>query len=45
MVRKLSADAGAADVDAEKEEWGPALLAWASWTDSGTPRWQLIAAA
>ncbi len=45
MVRRPAADSDAADVDATKDEWGPALLTWASWTDSGTPRWQLVPAA
>jgi hypothetical protein len=43
MVRRLAGDEGQADVEAAKEEWGPALLTWATWTDSGTPRWYLVA--
>lgn len=45
LVRPGAGDQGMADVDAEKEEWGPALLTWASWTESAAPRWLLVAAA
>lgn len=44
MVRRVAGDDGPTDVAAAKEEWGPALLTWASWSDSGTPRWYLAAA-
>jgi len=45
MVRRLSGDDGPREVDAEKDEWGRVLLAWASWSDSTAPRWFLAAAA
>ena len=43
MVRGVAGDDGPADVDAEKEDWARALLAWASWSDSRAPRWFLVA--
>ncbi len=44
MVRPVAGDDGPRHADAEKKQWGPALLAWASWSDSGAPRWFLVAA-
>ena len=42
MVRRRAGDDGPRDVDVEKEEWGRALLAWASWSDASAPRWFLV---
>jgi hypothetical protein len=43
MVRRVAGDDGPSHVHTEKEEWGRVLLAWSSWSDSGTPRWFVVA--
>jgi hypothetical protein len=43
IVRRTAGAAGDAVVEATKEEWEPALLTWANWMESDTPRWQLVA--
>ena len=44
MVRRVTGDDGPSDVAAGQDEWGPALLTWASWSDAGTACWYLVAA-
>ncbi|HEY5316472.1 MAG TPA: hypothetical protein VIJ20_00725 [Solirubrobacteraceae bacterium] len=43
MLRRVSGDGGPTYAVADREQWQPALLAWATWSESAEPRWFLVA--
>ncbi|MDQ6776827.1 MAG: hypothetical protein M3071_11580 [Actinomycetota bacterium] len=44
MVWRVAGAAGSEYPAAERSEWQPTLLAWATWSDSAEPRWFVVAA-
>jgi hypothetical protein len=45
MLGRVAGEDGPEYPVAERAEWEPALLAWATWSDSGAPRWFVVGAA
>jgi hypothetical protein len=45
MLRRVPGEAGVQFTEADRSQWEPVLLAWATWSDSADPRWFLVAAA
>ncbi|HWF35177.1 MAG TPA: hypothetical protein VG295_07385 [Solirubrobacteraceae bacterium] len=43
MLRRVSGDSGPEYPPADRPEWQPALLSWATWSDSAEPRWFVVA--
>jgi hypothetical protein len=44
MLRRVPGAAGPGYTAADRSEWEPVLLAWATWSDSADSRWFLVAA-
>jgi hypothetical protein len=44
MLKRASAEEGSDFTVAERTEWQPALLAWATWSEPAQPRWFVVAA-
>jgi hypothetical protein len=39
MLKRVSGEDGREYVPAERSQWQPVLLSWATWSDSAEPRW------
>jgi hypothetical protein len=44
MLRRGAGESGPEYPVADRGDWEPALLAWATWSDSAEPRWFVVAA-
>lgn len=44
MLKRVPGESAAEYRTADRSEWQPVLLAWATWSDSADPRWFLAAA-
>jgi hypothetical protein len=42
MLARVSAESGPRYRTADRSEWEPVLLAWATWSDAAEPRWFVV---